>query len=253
RSCTHQSLLFVTYQATDGLPIMEHNKESTLPIPTAMAAEPVTDPAVELASVTKTAPEDSTSSPTALLTVSPTLPEATPTPEPTTERSLPVSDPMAIIPAEIGPPPQYDDHKRDAITTPAPAVTSSQINEKGTPPGVQVPVAQRVIALAQLGEEPGRISCPFCFHEVQTRVNKESTSSTTMAAACCCLFGGICCAFLPFCMEMCHDSHHFCTNCGVQVAIHPHEGPVQQFGPDSPGAIIRAPGRIQPPQAVMKN
>jgi hypothetical protein len=73
------------------------------------------------------------------------------------------------------------------------------------------------------------------------------------AAVCCCLFGGICCAFLPFCMEMCHDSHHFCTHCGAQVAIHPHEGPVQQFGPNLPGPITQAPGRIQPPQPVMKN
>ncbi|KAJ5520774.1 LPS-induced tumor necrosis factor alpha factor [Penicillium fimorum] len=206
---------------------MEHTKDSTVPIPTATGAEPAA------------------------------VPEATPTPEPTPTttitRSAPVSDPMAIIPADVGPPPQYDDHKRDTIATPAPVVILAQTNEKGMPPGVQVPVAQRVIPLAQLGEEPGRICCPFCFHEVQTRVNKESTSSTTMAAACCCLFGGICCAFLPFCMEMCHDSHHFCTNCGVKVAIHPHEGPIQQFGPNSPGAIIQAPGRIQPPQAVMKN
>jgi hypothetical protein len=69
-------------------------------------------------------------------------------------------------------------HKKDAITTPAPAVTLPQ-TEKAIPSGVQVPVAQRVIPLAQLGEEPGWISCPFCFHEVQTRVNKESTSDTS--------------------------------------------------------------------------
>ncbi|KAJ5210129.1 LPS-induced tumor necrosis factor alpha factor [Penicillium cf. griseofulvum] len=229
---------------------MEYTKVSTVPIPTVTAAESTTDSTVVTTIVPKTAPTDGTPSPTAL----PTMPEATPTPEPTTTTTgtFPVSEPMAIIPAESGPPPQYDDHKSDAITTPAPAVTSLQ-TEKDIPTGVQVPVAQRVIPLAQLGEEPGRICCPFCFHEVQTRVNKESTSATSMAAICCCLFGGLCCAFLPYCMQMCHDSHHFCTNCGVQVAIHPHDGPVQQFGPDSPGAIIQAPGRIEPPQAVMKN
>ncbi|KAJ5967029.1 hypothetical protein N7501_003277 [Penicillium viridicatum] len=239
---------------------MQNNKESTAPIAPAAAAGPATDSVVEAPTAPITAPADSTASPAdaptalpSLSTASPTAPEASPTPEPTATRSLPVSDPMAIIPMDSAPPPQYDEHKNDAITTPAPAVTLPQTNEKGTPIGLQVPVAQRVIPLAQLGEDPGRICCPFCFHEVQTRVNKESTSATSMAAVCCCLFGGICCAFLPFCMEMCHDSHHFCTNCGVQVAIHPHEGPVQQFGPNSPGAIIQAPGRVQPPQAVMKN
>ncbi|KAJ5153906.1 uncharacterized protein N7500_009345 [Penicillium coprophilum] len=220
---------------------MEHNKESTVPIPTPTATEPATEPAVGTA-VLNAVPVDGTPSPTG--------PETT---TPTATRAVPVSDPMAIIPAESGPPPQYDDHKQDPITTPAPAVTLPQTNEKGPVPGVQVPVAQRVISLAQLGEDPGRICCPFCFHEVQTRVNKESTSSTTLAAVGCCLFGGICCAFLPYCMQMCHDSHHFCTNCGVQVAIVPHDGPIQQFGPNSPGAIIQAPGRIEPPQAVMKN
>lgn len=70
-------------------------------------------------------------------------------------------------------------HEKNAITTPAPAVTLPQTNEKGAPLGPQVPVAQRVVPLANLGEEPGRICCPFCFHEVQTRVNKESTSATS--------------------------------------------------------------------------
>ncbi|CAG8908906.1 unnamed protein product [Penicillium egyptiacum] len=236
---------------------MENNKESTVPI-SPPAAEPIADFAALAANIPKTAPVDRTAPPAELsgalptATASPAAPEGTPTPEPTTTttRSLPVAEPMAIIPAESGPPPQYDEHEKDAITTPAPAVTLPQTNEKVVPIAA---VSQRVIPLAQLGEEPGRISCPFCFHEVQTRVNKESTSATSMAAVCCCLFGGILCAFLPFCMEMCHDSHHFCTNCGVQVAIHPHEGPVQQFGPNSLGAIIQGPGRIQPPQAVMKN
>jgi hypothetical protein len=63
--------------------------------------------------------------------------------------------------------------------TPAPAVTLPQTNEKDLPIAPQVPVFERAIPLAQLGEEPGRISCPFCLHEVQTRVNKESTSATS--------------------------------------------------------------------------
>ncbi|KAJ5425312.1 hypothetical protein N7465_000382 [Penicillium sp. CMV-2018d] len=165
---------------------MQNNKESTAPIASAAAAGPATDSVVEAPIAPITAPADSTASPAdaptalpSLSTASPTAPEASPTPEPTAPRSLPVSDPMAIIPMESGPPPQYDEHKNDAITTPAPAVTLPQTNEKGTPIGLQVPVAQRVIPLAQLGEDPGRICCPFCFHEVQTRVNKESTSATS--------------------------------------------------------------------------
>lgn len=69
-----------------------------------------------------------------------------------------------------------------------------------------------------------------------------------MAAVGCCLFGGIICAFLPYCMEMCHDSHHFCTLCGAKVAIRQHEGEIQVFTPQQP--VVAAPGQVQPPQAV---
>ncbi|EKV19878.1 LPS-induced tumor necrosis factor alpha factor [Penicillium digitatum] len=239
---------------------MERNKESIVRIAPAMAAESSTDySATEAVTVSKTAPADETTStaklPIAMPTAPPTAPEAAPSPEQTTTttRGSPVPELVVMIPGESGPPPQYDEHENDAITTAAPAVALQQTNKKVAPIGPPVPVSQRFIPLAQLGDEPARICCPFCLQKVQTRVNKESTSATSMAAVCCCLFGGICCAFLPFCMEMCHDSHHFCTNCGVEVAIHPHDGPVQQFGPDSPGAITQAPGCIQPPEAVTKN
>ncbi|KAJ5252618.1 hypothetical protein N7489_003028 [Penicillium chrysogenum] len=167
---------------------MENNKEPTVPIAPATAAEPIVDSA-EPATGPKTMPADGanspaqlpTASPTALPTISPTAAEETLAPEPTTTttRTLPGDEPMAIIPAESGPPPQYDEHEKDAITTPAPAVTLPQTNEKVLPLAPQVPVSQRAIPLAQLGEEPGWISCPFCLHEVQTRVNKESTSATS--------------------------------------------------------------------------
>lgn len=145
---------------------MENNKESTVAITPVAAVEP-------------------TPTPTPDTTVEPTA---------TTTRSLPVADPMAIIPAQSGPPPQYDEyasrskktsqanktrHQKDAITAPAPAATLPQTNEKAVPTGLQVPVAHSVIPLAQVGEKPAWICCPFCFHEVQTIVNKESTSATT--------------------------------------------------------------------------
>lgn len=74
-----------------------------------------------------------------------------------------------------------------------------------------------------------------------------------MAAVCCCIFGGIICAFLPYCMQMCHDAHHFCTNCGQKVALAPHDAPVQVFSPMNTGTVVVPPGPIQAPEAVMKN
>jgi lipopolysaccharide-induced tumor necrosis factor-alpha factor len=74
-----------------------------------------------------------------------------------------------------------------------------------------------------------------------------------MAAVCCCLFGGIICAFLPYCMQMCHDAHHFCTSCGQKVAYAPHDAPVQVFGPLNPGSVVVPPAPVKAPEAVAKN
>jgi lipopolysaccharide-induced tumor necrosis factor-alpha factor len=98
---------------------MENNKETTVPIAPATAAESIVDSA-EPATGPKTMPADGanspaqlpTASPTALPTISPTAAEETLAPEPTTTttRTLPGDEPMAIIPAESGPPPQYDEY-----------------------------------------------------------------------------------------------------------------------------------------------
>ncbi|KAJ5781079.1 LPS-induced tumor necrosis factor alpha factor, partial [Penicillium paradoxum] len=232
---------------------MEPTKESTVVNPPATAAEPVphTPATIETATTPATVSTG--------LAASATAPEVVPTPEPATTpaataaRSAPVEDPMAIIPADapLGPPPQYDDHHKDAISAPEPAFTVPKIDSQGIPIGQQVPPSHRVIPIAQLGEEPRWIQCRFCYHEALTRVQKESTSDTTMAAACCCLFGGLCCAFIPYCFEMCHDSHHFCTNCGAKVAVRPHEGPIQEFYPGPAGPVMVAPAPVQQPQSTM--
>ncbi|KAJ5176583.1 uncharacterized protein N7482_002460 [Penicillium canariense] len=161
-------------------------------------------------------------------------------------------------------PPRYEEQDKEVMPAPAPApavasITTSSapiektawesaIQAQPAPPG-QGLVVQKAVNVNQLGEEPRLVNCPFCNREGDTRVNKESMGATGMAAVCCCLFGGIICAFLPYCMEMCHDSHHFCTNCGQKVAaIRPHDGQVQVFSPHSP--VVTAPGHVQPPQAV---
>lgn len=175
-------------------------------------------------------------------------------PAPTTEDNIPVSTPDVS-------PPKYEEHNKEV--TPAPEVvasnnTTSAPHEKTAwqtatqapaPQPGQGLVVQRTVELNQLNEEPRLINCPFCHQEAITRVQKESTSATGLAAVGCCLIGGICLAFLPFCMEMCHDCHHFCSKCGQKVAIRPHDGPVQIFSPHPP-VIATAPEAVKPPQPV---
>ncbi|EPS34307.1 hypothetical protein PDE_09271 [Penicillium oxalicum 114-2] len=112
-----------------------------------------------------------------------------------------------------------------------------------------VPAAQS-INLHQVGEDPCVVDCPFCHQQTTTRIQKESTSQTSLAACCCCLFGGIICAFLPYCMKMCHDTHHYCTHCGQKIAVRSHDGPVEVVTPAPPKPVNTEPPQIQPPQAV---
>ncbi|CAG8927102.1 unnamed protein product [Penicillium salamii] len=174
----------------------------------------------------------------------------------------------SVIPSSL--PPTYEDTQKEAVAAPPAAIINNgdsieatrtqptyptydekrAMNEQAQAP---VPVDPRLVPLEKLYDEPKLISCPFCYQNAMTRVNKESTGSTSMAALCCCLFGGICCAFLPYCMQMCHDSHHFCTNCGQKVALAPHDAPVQVFSPSNPGMVTVPPKPVQAPEAVLKN
>ncbi|KAJ5555665.1 LPS-induced tumor necrosis factor alpha factor [Penicillium sp. DV-2018c] len=202
-----------------------------------------TDPAI-VTVPTVTPPTDTTPSHTA--------PEATPSDLPE-RRPLAAEGPMAILPVADAPPPQYDEHKNHE---PLPTEPAPKVNQAGPAPqgqGLLNPQTQ-VIPVAQLGEDPRRIQCPFCNQEAMTRTSKDPSGTTFLGAICCCILGGCICAFLPFCMQMCHDTHHYCTNCGSQVATSPHDGPVELFSPQVPGSVVAAPGLIRPPrEAVMKN
>ncbi|KAJ5690149.1 LPS-induced tumor necrosis factor alpha factor [Penicillium macrosclerotiorum] len=211
---------------------MEHEKTATPVISPADAVDPT---------------------PIANATLTTTLPESNAN---TTTMPSPTNNHMSTLTTDENPP-QYEGRDREVVPAPAQAINPGPPIEKtGWEAATQAPigppgqglVAGRAVELNQLDEEPRWINCPFCHQETMTRVNKESTGTTGMAAVACCLFGGICCAFIPYCMEMCHDSHHFCTNCGQKVAIRPHDGAVQVFLPEAP--VVTAPGYVQPPQAV---
>ncbi|KAJ5328858.1 LPS-induced tumor necrosis factor alpha factor [Penicillium brevicompactum] len=213
-------------------------------------------PAVEPAQNNETAPTGSTPA------VADTISAPTETTAAEATRSL--EGPSAMSSAL---PPTYEDIQKESITAPPAAAINSgdPIEAARVQPtypsydekvamNAQVPPADpHLTPLERLYDESKLISCPFCYQQAMTKVTKESTGSTSMAAVACCLFGGICCAFLPYCMEMCHDAHHFCSQCGKRVALVPHDAPVQVFSPSNPGIVAVEPRPIQAPEAVMKN
>ncbi|KAF7713214.1 Uncharacterized protein PECH_001610 [Penicillium ucsense] len=171
-----------------------------------------------------------------------------------TAQETPTAGTRDVISADA-PPPSYEQH-RDTTTgaeNTAPlekTAWQAATAQPASQPGQAVAPAVQSINIINAGEEPCVVDCPFCHQQTTTRTEKESTSDTSMAAICCCLFGGIICAFLPYCMQMCHDTHHFCTKCGERIAVRSHDGGVEVVTPAPPRPVNVAPPQIQAPQAV---
>jgi len=88
---------------------------------------------------------------------------------------------------------------------------------------VGVPVQPRV--QMPIGHHPVHVVCPHCSTYVQTRVVKNAGLCTWLSClglACVgCVYG---CCLIPFCVDDCKDSKHYCPSCGALIASRPVVG-----------------------------
>jgi len=75
-------------------------------------------------------------------------------------------------------------------------------------------------ALKQLKNEdlPANILCPMCEKRGITEINKRT--SIAQWVSCIVLFSVGCaagCCLVPFCVESCQDTVHYCANCKVPL------------------------------------
>ncbi|RNA07282.1 lipopolysaccharide-induced tumor necrosis factor-alpha factor [Brachionus plicatilis] len=67
-----------------------------------------------------------------------------------------------------------------------------------------------------LGKDPAHVTCPTCKAQVITRVNYKSGGGTWLICIGLCFIGcDLGCQFIPFCVDSCKDSHHYCPNCNA--------------------------------------
>ncbi|KAI0977235.1 hypothetical protein F4678DRAFT_455379 [Xylaria arbuscula] len=134
-------------------------------------------------------------------------------------------------------PPAY----QPPITTPPaitqqPAITPAS-NDNATTQGAATKESQQrqlVTPLHALTEAPAWIDCPFCKQMTKTRSTREGDSQQAITSFLCCLVC-ICLVCLPHLAGWCENTHIYCSNCGKEVAMIPHDGMIQvtPVGPET--------------------
>ncbi|KAJ8726874.1 hypothetical protein PYW08_015271 [Mythimna loreyi] len=126
-----------------------------------------------------------------------------------------VSDPKGQ-----GRPPPY------TAEPPAPVIVTTHTSHTYPPqpapvPGVVYQAGTAVIPTVvthqpMTGTQPTPITCKSCNELIVSRVElKTSTKAHLFALMFCCLFWPL--AWLPYCIDSCHDADHYCPNCNAYI------------------------------------
>ncbi|XP_022899730.1 lipopolysaccharide-induced tumor necrosis factor-alpha factor homolog [Onthophagus taurus] len=65
------------------------------------------------------------------------------------------------------------------------------------------------------GPKCQNVTCPQCRHQILTRTESKSTTRTHLYALLLCLFGCWPCVCIPYCVDSCMNTDHYCPNCNA--------------------------------------
>ncbi|XP_034479230.1 lipopolysaccharide-induced tumor necrosis factor-alpha factor homolog [Drosophila innubila] len=92
----------------------------------------------------------------------------------------------------------------------------AQAQTYAPPPPQQTVIIQTATHNLALGSEPSRIRCPSCHADVVTTVNSSPSGRTHCWALIICLLFWPC-VCLPYCMDSCQNSDHYCPRCNSYI------------------------------------
>jgi len=111
-------------------------------------------------------------------------------------------------------PPSYDQ-----ATGPPPQLGFHPVQLQQAPYPNQ-PVLQNTIIMAPpVGPHSTRITCRSCQADISTRVSYDTSSRTHLFALLCCIIF-FPCACVPYCMDSCKDTNHYCPNCNAYIGTY---------------------------------
>lgn len=80
-------------------------------------------------------------------------------------------------------------------------------------------IQNTVIVQTPVGPRETRTTCPSCQAVITTRISHDTSTRTHLFALLCCLIF-FPCACVPYCMDSCKDTNHYCPNCNAYLGTY---------------------------------
>ncbi|XP_022899701.1 lipopolysaccharide-induced tumor necrosis factor-alpha factor homolog [Onthophagus taurus] len=120
--------------------------------------------------------------------------------------------PPGVSPPDLAPPqyapPQYTPTQSDVPSyAPPQSVPVQQVHT--------TTVLHSVAPLTQYGPKQQNVTCPSCNNRIITKTESKATSKTHLWAFCLFICGCWPCCCIPYCMDSCMNTNHYCPNCSA--------------------------------------
>ncbi|XP_037049424.1 lipopolysaccharide-induced tumor necrosis factor-alpha factor homolog [Bradysia coprophila] len=125
---------------------------------------------------------------------------------------------IASAPTEFqAPPPQYS-VVDPSLQQQQPHIQQLQRQPQSVP--IQQQVQHVVVLQIPLARHPVNTTCPSCHSNIVTKVKSEPNVATHIIAGVLCFLCWLPCVCLPYCMESCQSSVHYCPNCAAYLGAY---------------------------------
>ncbi|CAB3256673.1 unnamed protein product [Arctia plantaginis] len=82
---------------------------------------------------------------------------------------------------------------------------------------VAAPVVMPVVVASRMGPEPTPFVCKSCHAQIVTRIETKPTTKTHLFALLLCVIGCWPCVCIPYCVDSCNNTNHYCPNCNAYL------------------------------------
>ncbi|KAK5966022.1 Lipopolysaccharide-induced tumor necrosis factor-alpha factor [Trichostrongylus colubriformis] len=83
----------------------------------------------------------------------------------------------------------------------------------GAPGYGPAPVHTIIVGSVAFNQNPTSMMCPHCHQQILTKTQPKSGLLTWLLCGGMAIFGCWLCCCIPFCVDSCRDTEHFCPNC----------------------------------------